>query len=44
MGVIITAVKITPNPVKVGEKYTVEVTVKETVQEPVWPITCGLKG
>lgn len=46
MGVIITAVKITPNPVKAGEKYTVEVTVKETVQEPVMyrlPFKLGTK-
>lgn len=34
MGVVITLVELSKNPVKTGEKFTIYVTVKETVQEP----------
>ncbi|MDY2652755.1 MAG: hypothetical protein SOV79_09220 [Eisenbergiella porci] len=34
MAIIITAVKLSKNPVKTGEQYKISVTVKETVQEP----------
>lgn len=34
MGVVITLVELSKNPVKTGEKFTISVTVKETVQEP----------
>lgn len=34
MGIVITAVKLSKNPVKTGEQFTISVSVKETVQEP----------
>lgn len=34
MGIVITAVKLSKNPVKTGEQFTISVIVKETVQEP----------
>lgn len=34
MAIIITAVKLSKNPVKTGEQFKISVSVKETVQEP----------
>lgn len=35
MGVIITAVNIKDKTVKTGEKFTISVSVKETISEPI---------
>lgn len=35
MGVIITNVNISKNPVKTGEQFKVTVSVRETVSEPI---------
>lgn len=35
MGVIITNIILSKNPVKTGEQYKISVAVKETIQEPV---------
>lgn len=35
MGVIITQVKLSKNPVNTGEKFKISVAVKESAQEPV---------
>ena len=34
MGVVITSIKISKNPVNVGEQFKVSVAVKETITEP----------
>ena len=34
MAIVITAVKLSKNPVKTGEQFKISVSVKETVQEP----------
>nr|DAL30236.1 MAG TPA_asm: hypothetical protein [Caudoviricetes sp.] len=34
MGIVITAVKLSKNPVRTGEQFKISVSVKETVQEP----------
>lgn len=35
MGIVITSVNLSKNPVKTGERFTVSVSVKETVTEPM---------
>lgn len=34
MGVIVTEVKLSKNPVKTGEQYKISVAVRETISEP----------